>query len=303
MRKQEILQSIQLRQSTLKDYLNCPLMFRFRHLDKVPPEHRNPAALHGSVLHQLLYMIHEEKWNMNVSHYYRDAFETYEHANGAESSIPLKWKDRDKELSAFEANAIEILDNYRKKEYNREAIILYAECKFRVKIVGHIFTGTIDQVRRNTDNTTEMLDFKSGKQQPSEMALHNDWQLSLYLYALKYGKLLVGDEWIKPNLHPDYCSIYFLRAHEIRKRTTSNGKIGEEKGEPLLRTIRGSIELRAFRAQIRNLLKSMLKDWHYPNPNHCYICSYAEHCKNHNNELPRRTITKARQRLKDLQIT
>ena len=101
MRKQEILQAIQLRQSTLKDYLNCPLMFRFRHLDKVPPESRNPAALHGSTIHQLLYMIHEDKWNMKVSRYYRDAFKTFEIAYGTESNIPVKWKDRDKDLTAF----------------------------------------------------------------------------------------------------------------------------------------------------------------------------------------------------------
>ena len=125
-----------------------------------------------------------------------------------------------------------------------------------------------------------------------------------------WGDAITGDKNSKeilPQLfiifHPDFCSIYFLRAHEVRKRSTINGKAGEEKGEPLLRTRKGDIELRAFRMQIRNLLKSMLKDWHYPNTNHCYICSYTEHCRNHSNELPKRTVAIARQRLKEVQLT
>ena len=302
MTKNEILQSIQLRQSTIKDYLNCPLMFRFKHLDKMPPEFRNPGALHGSTLHKLLYLIHLDKWNLDVTRYYRDVFEFFEFENGNETLIPVKWDSRDKELAAFEDNAIEILNGYRKRPDNREALILYSEQPFRVKIAGHIFTGTIDQVRKNPDDTIELIDFKSGKQQPNQVAIHNDWQLSLYQYALQYGEFQIGGEWFNPNIKADYSSIYFLRNHEIRKRASSNGSAGAEKGEPLLRSQMDNKQMQLFKNQIRRLLNSMLKDWHYPNPNHCNICQYTNYCVNRHNELPTRLATEAKKRLKEVEL-
>ncbi|MCP4583791.1 MAG: PD-(D/E)XK nuclease family protein [candidate division Zixibacteria bacterium] len=301
MTKKEILQTIQLRQSTLKDYLNCPMMFKFRHLDKLQPEYRHPAALHGSVIHKLLYMIHDDKWNLNVANYYGEIFERYEFGKEGESKIPVKWKDKAKELAAYESNANEMLDNYRKWEPNQQASILYAEQRFRVKIGGYVFTGTIDQVRRYPDDTTELLDFKSSKQRPNDLAMYNDWQLALYQYAIKHGEVLIEDNWIKPKLHPDYCSIYFLRTHEIRKRTTVNGKAGDEKGEPLIRTQKSPQDIRQFREQVLNLLKAMLKDWHFPNPNHCNLCNYKSHCLERAAELPKAFVAEARKRLKETQ--
>jgi RecB family exonuclease len=302
MTKNEILQSIQLRQSTIKDYLNCPLMFRFKHLDKISPEYRNTGALHGSTLHKLLYIIHLDKWNLDVTRYYRDIFEFFEIENGNESLVPVKWENREKELAAFEENAIEILDGYRNRSDNREALILYSEQTFRVKIAGYIFTGTIDQVRENPDTSIELIDFKSGKQQPSPVAIHNDWQLSLYQYALEHGEFEISGEWFFPDIKADYSSIYFLRNHEIRKRSSSNGPAGTEKGEPLMRSQRDDQQLRMFKSQIRRLLNSMLKDWHYPNTNHCHICQYTNHCVNRHNELPTKLATEARKRLKEVEL-
>lgn len=298
MRKHEILKQIELRQSTIKDYLSCPLMFRFRHLEKIPPAWRHPAALHGSTLHRLIYLIHRDKWNMDVRHHYREIFNYFEFENGAEAKIPVFWKtDREKTLAAYEQNAVEILDGYRRKRENQQAVILYSEQEFRVKIAGQVFTGTIDQVRRNEDGTLELLDFKSGKQQPTAPFLHNDWQLNLYIYALYYGEIKSGEEWVKPRLLPDYSSWYFLRNHEIRKRTTVNGFSGDEKGEPLIRTEKGLSELRMFRQDMQRLLRVMLRDWHYPNTNHCQICNYARHCMERHQILPDDLVAKARELL------
>ncbi len=300
MTKSEILKSIELRQSTIKDYLNCPLMFRFRHIDKIKPEHRHPAALHGSTLHKLIYMIHESKWDLKVVEHYREIFEEFEFNEN--SDIPVRWNDREKELAAFEANAVEILDGYRNSKENREAQVLYSEQKFRVKIGGNLFTGTIDQVRKNQDDSIELIDFKSSKQRPALASVQQDWQLNLYAYALKYGEFLTQDKWIKPKLHPDYCSVYFLRAHEIRKRTTSNGSAGEEKGDPFVRIRKSEDELKAFRTQMKNLLKSMLKDWHYPNPNHCNICSYTAHCRERNDNLSSELASEALKQIEEINI-
>jgi CRISPR/Cas system-associated exonuclease Cas4 (RecB family) len=295
MTKNEILQTIQLRQSTIKDFLACPLMFRFRHLDKVPPEFRNPAALHGSTLHKLLYLIHLDKWNLDVTRYYRDIFEEFE--NGVEHKIPVRWENRVKELAASEENAVEILDGYRRKPENRDCLVLYSEQLFRVRIAGHIFTGTIDQIRKNQDDSLELIDFKSGKQQPNPTALKNDWQLALYSYAARHGEFDIAGKAFKPKISLDYASIYFLRGHEIRKKASSNGPAGLEKSDPLLRLNGDQMNTGVFKDQTSQLLKSMLKDWHYPNPTHCNMCQYTGYCLNRSKELPKSLVKEARQRL------
>lgn len=278
MKKSEILKSIELRQSTIKDYLSCPLMFRFKHIDKIQPNWRNPAMLHGSVLHKILELLHTSDWALRVEPLYREVFDYFEYE---ESTIPVYWKgEREKELNKLVINAIEIIEGYRRNLKNQNIKVLYSEQKFRVKIAGYTFTGTIDQVRENVDGSIELLDFKSNKQMPTMPFLYNDHQLNLYTYALKYGEVEINGKWLKPNLLPDYSSWYFLRAHEIRKRTTKNGKIGEEKGRPLIRTQKDVSELRLFKEQLKNLLKVMLKDWHFPNTNHCQICSYTQTCVN-----------------------
>jgi RecB family exonuclease len=302
MTKSEILESIQLRQSTVKDFINCSLMFRFRHLDKIPPEYRNPAALHGSTLHKLIYLIHQDKWNLDVKRYYREIFEEFEFGNGSESQIPVRWENRAKDLTAFEENAVEIIAGYQNKPENHDCLVLYSEQPFRVRIAGHTFTGTIDQVRKNSDNTLELIDFKSGKQQPCKTALRNDWQLSLYSYALHHGEFEIAGEWFKPELIANYASIYFLRAHEIRKKASSLGPVGAEKGDPLLRVKPDTRNHRQFREQIKRLLNAILKDWHFPNPSHCHICQYTGHCLSRHQELPKKLITQAKQRLREVQL-
>ena len=295
MRKSEIAKAIELRQSTIKDFLLCPLMFKYRHIDKLKPSFRNPAALHGSTLHKLIEWIHTLNWNLNVAEFYREVYAYFEFMKAEEKDIPVFWKsNRELELSEYEQNAVEILDGYRKRPENQNAKVLYSETEFRVRIAGYMFTGTIDQVRENEDGSTELIDYKTGKQMPSVAFLHNDWQLNIYLYALKFGQLKVNDQWIKPNLLPTYSSWYFLRSHEIRKRTTVNGSAGEEKGTALIRTHKGMPELKQFRQDLSNLLKIMLKPWHYPNPNSCGFCAYAEMCIKRNKDLSADLVKEAR---------
>ena len=59
-KKKEILSQIELRQSTIKDYLSCPLMFKFKHLEGIKPSYRHPAALHGSTLHEAIHLFHSD---------------------------------------------------------------------------------------------------------------------------------------------------------------------------------------------------------------------------------------------------
>ncbi len=302
MTKQEILDTIELRQSTLKTWLSCPLMYKFRHIDKLEPAFRYPGTIHGSALHMVLKQLHEGEWNGDLRSLYTKALNHYLYASD-EAHIPVRWKrDMHKEIEALKSNAVEILENYRSKDYNKKALVLFSEVQFRVKILGYLFTGTVDNVRKNVDGTISLIDFKSSKMKPNQYAIPNDLQLTLYAYALKFGELLVDDIWVKPNMMVDSVGIYFLRNHEIYKRKVPGKEIGSEKGSPFMMTKKSIQDLRAFRHEIRAQLSAMVKPWYYPNTASCAFCSYATHCINRNDNVPVRDADMAHELLAELNM-
>ena len=302
--KKEILETIELRQSTLKTWLNCPLMYKARFIDKIPPSHRYPGTVHGSALHLVLSWLHEGQWKGDLRVLYTRAL-NYQLYASEEEHIPVRWKgDQETEIEKLKLNAVEILENYRSKDYNRDALVLFAEVQFRVNILSYSFTGTIDQVRKNPDGTVELLDFKSSQMRPNYYAIPNDIQLSLYAYALKYGQLLVDGIWVKPNMLLDSVGIYFLRGHEIYKRKVPGKEVGDEKGSPFIRTTKTIQDLRAFRTEIRHQLSAMVKPWYYPNTasGACSYCSYAEHCIARNDTIPEKQADEAQLLLAELNM-
>ena len=302
MTKAEILETIELRQSTLKTWLSCPLMYKFRHIDKLEPAFRYPGTIHGSALHMVLKQLHEGEWNSDLGSLYIKALNHYLYAS-TEEHIPVRWKrDREKEVEALTKNGVEILENYRSKAYNRDTIVLFSEVPFRVKILGYLFTGTIDQVRKNADDSISLIDFKSSKMRPNQYAIPNDLQLTLYSYALKFGEVLVDDMWIKPNMMVDSVGIYFLRGHEVYKRKVVGKEIGDEKGNPFMMTRKSIQDLRSFRHEIRAQLSAMVKPWYYPNTASCAFCSYSMHCVGRHDKIPTRDVDMAHELLSELNM-
>lgn len=276
-RKAEILARIELRQSTIKDWLNCPLMFRYRHVEGLKPAFRNLAALHGSALHLAIHELHEVRFDQDLDKLYRRCFTQ---VRDAEREIPIQWKTgTEADLARLQANAAEILEGYRNYLENQSATMLYSEVRFRVRIKGYVLTGTMDQVRRNSGGGYELIDLKSGMQRPNLKSLPVDWQLSLYAYALKYGELLVDGNWVRPRLSVDRTVIYFLRAHEKYKRNSKYGQKGDEKGSPLMACDKPVWDLSRFKQDFLNLVKLMTKDWPFPNPNACGFCAYHGICR------------------------
>ena len=302
MTKKEILETIELRQSTLKCWSSCALMYKFRYIDKLEPAFRYPGTIHGSALHMVLKQLHVGEMDGDMRSLYIKALNHYLYASD-ESHIPVRWKrDMEKEVEALTKNGVEILEKYRSKAYNRDAVVLFSEVPFRVKILGYLFTGTIDQVRKNADGSVSLIDFKSSKMRPNQYAIPNDLQLTLYSYALKFGELLVDDLWLRPNMMVNSAGIYFLRGHEVYKRKVVGKEIGDEKGNPFMMTRKSIQDLRSFRHEIRAQLSAMVKPWYYPNTASCNFCTYATHCVSRNDNVPERDADMAHELLAELEM-
>ena len=274
--KAEILKRIELRQSTIKDWLNCPLMYRFRHVEKLKPAYRGIAAIHGSALHLAIHRLHATGFDQDLSELYNRSLEE---AMQRDADVPIRWKKNESEdLEQMKAHGLELLNGYTHFNENRRCDLLYSEVRFRVKIGGHLLTGTMDQVRKNSNGELDLVDLKSGMQRPNSKALPNDWQLSLYAYALKYGELLIGDKWIRVHLSVKRTVIYFLRAHERYKRNSKYGTKGEEKGQPFISCEKPAWDLIRFKTDLQNVVKMITKDWPFANPAACSYCAYHDPC-------------------------
>lgn len=276
IKKAEILDRIQLRQSTIKDWLSCPLMFHYRHVLKLDPSYRSLAAIHGSALHLCIHRLHVKGFDQDLKQVYASALEE---VLGMETHIPIRWKSEPaQDLSNLETHAKELLVGYVGHKANSDCRMLYSEVQFRLRLGGMTLTGTIDQVRRNNDGTLELVDLKSGMQRPIKRSLPRDWQLNLYAYALRYGELFVDGSWIQPRLKVTRTSIYFLRAHEIYKRNGKYGKQGSQKGQPWIGCEKPAWELEQFRQELMDIIKMMSRDWVFPNTASCGFCGFHEPC-------------------------
>ena len=303
MTRSEIRQRIELRQSSIRDFMLCPKLFEFRHLEGIEPKTRSAKALNGSALHLLMLWLHNGEWDMDVANMYPKAFAHYEYSSD-EGHIPVRYeKDREADIKAFTDVAIEIIDGYRNRLENQGSQMLFQEVMFRVKILGELFTGTIDAIRRLPDGKIELLDYKSNSVRPNVHAVSADIQLNLYSYSSLWGEFKVGDEWIKPHILPDYSTIYYLPAHKIRKRNSPQGEKGTEMGFPLIRTSKSIEDLRAFRKEVSNILKSMLKPWYFKNNSTaCVFCQYTDLCQSQNPLLSESVASKAHELLAELNM-
>jgi RecB family exonuclease len=276
-RKAEILNRIQLRQSTIKDWLSCPLMFRFRHVENKTPAYKGVAAIHGSALHLAIHRLHINEFRDDVRMLYKAALQEI---MTQETDIPIAWKkSREEDLQNLENHAFEILTGYSDWEENRICNLLFSEVQFKVKVGGYELGGTIDQVRNNSSGELDLVDLKSRMQRPRTISLRSDWQLSLYAYALKYGMLLINGSWVRVRLSVDRTVIYHLRAHERYKRNSKYARAGDEKGRPFIICQKPVWDYQRFKQDLLNIIKMMTKDWPFPNPNACGFCAYQSHCQ------------------------
>ena len=81
-----------------------------------------------------------------------------------------------------------------------------------------------------------------------------------------------------------------------------NGKAGEEKGAPLIRTERNVEDLKIFKQEITNLIKTIQAENYYPNNNSCRFCAYTQYCMSRNDVLSKKQVEQAKKQLKKAAI-
>ena len=282
--RQTMINEKGMRQSTVKSFLFCPRAFKYQHIDNQQPAFRNAAAVHGTVVHRLLHLIHTDDWNLDTEQFYPLVFD-FEEFHSDEAETPIFWKeDRDKTLKKLKAEAIEMLDNYRKKDYNQNCEVILSEAKFTLQLgKAGMFTGTIDQLRKLPDGKFELVDFKTSKFAPVQAFLDVDYQFGIYANAVWQGVFKMPDgSFKKVGIPPEMLTVtwYHLRDHLEYKRNCGNGNIGDEKGDPRRTTKRTRKQLLDLKNDLQTILR-WIRNLEFPkNPGYssCPLCSYSQVC-------------------------
>jgi putative RecB family exonuclease len=145
------------------DFMTCPLLYRFRTIDRIP-EKPSPAAVRGTVVHQVL----EDLFDLPASE------RTMEQAA---SLLPAAWQqvqdevdlaaalfDTPEEAQEWLATAIPLLESYFRLE--DPTTLDPAERELRVETTlesGLVLRGFVDRLDRNSAGDTRVVDYKTGK--------------------------------------------------------------------------------------------------------------------------------------------
>ncbi len=165
---------MRLSYSAISTYLNCPLKYKFRYIDKLPVE-ASSALQFGNALHKTLHRLYSkneplDKLLVSLKSHWR------EEPLGSE-------KDTNYSLDVAER----ILSNYYNKnfspDYQEAGNAIALEEWFEIDFDGHTLCGRIDRIDTLPDGGHEIIDYKTNKRMPRQSDIDKDLQLSIYYWA------------------------------------------------------------------------------------------------------------------------
>lgn len=171
--------------SRAKDFLQCPLMFRLRTVDRLP-EPPSPAALKGTLVHSVL----ENLYDLPAPDRTPESAEKLVDPAWEKLSTPenLTLFPTEAELSAWLAEARALVHNYFRMENPRRLEPEARERFVEVEVQdGILLRGFIDRIDRAPNGAMRIVDYKTGKA-PSERYV-GDALFQMRFYALVMWRL------------------------------------------------------------------------------------------------------------------
>ena len=201
----EISSPLTLSATSINSYIQCPLQYRFKEVDKIPVLSKKPYFQLGKVVHDVL------------EHFHRNKLSTKDELL---SLLDEFWSNEGfeykQEESQYKADALAMLKNYFDYFCLHPHHPQFIEESFSFDLNNCTLKGRCDRIDINEDGGVEIYDYKTSKSSklPTERELKKDMQLAIYaLFSLHYG---VKNESGEPKKQiPEKVALLLLRQEEI----------------------------------------------------------------------------------------
>jgi len=247
--------------SAIETYLQCPQKYKFQEIDRIRvPKSRE--AIFGSLVHNTLKFMFKRDPLFptldEVVDHFREHWPSREVLDAEGKHDPLRRSWTEFEEKAYFEEGVRMLKKFYEKNAPWNFTIVDLESRFEISLIDeetgetHILAGIMDRIDKRPDGTYEIIDYKTSKRMPSQEALAENLQLSLYSLGLQR-------RW--PHIKPEdiQLSLYFLK-HEEKLTTKSTEEITEKTKSHILKTI-SEIQERMKADKEFEPMPSPLCDW------------------------------------------
>ncbi len=164
------------------DFMTCPLLFRFRTIDRLP-QRPSSAATRGTVVHSVLERLFELTSAERTPERARDLLRPeWDALVAAEPEVATLFAD-EAELSAWLRSAEELLTGYFSLEDPRRVLVAEREQLVEVVLPGGLrLRGIVDRLDEAADGALQVVDYKTGRS-PGE-AFEGKALFQMKFYAL-----------------------------------------------------------------------------------------------------------------------
>jgi putative RecB family exonuclease len=248
--------------SSIGAYLRCPRQYRYRYVDREPPESRSSALPFGSAIHAALAHFYQALKNDQPEPTAEEliAFLGKAWAHELKSDLPVLFGDDESAESLLETGAAMLRVFHEKAE--RPHRVVEVEMPFGVELsdpmTGEVLprlVGVFDAVVQDADGIYRILEHKTAARRWTEDRLRYDHQLTAYQLVaplLGFGKARIDVQLLLKLREPN-LAVYHVTRTQADERD-------------FLEVVSGVIRAVRAHAFWPN------RDWH------CRSCEYASRC-------------------------
>ena len=243
-------EKLRLSASSIEDYEDCPLKFKFGHYLKIPTGPQ-AALTFGNIMHRSVRRYFELRAKGEASF---EAVKEFYEASWKKSGFEDEYQER-----AYKQAGLEQLRAFVEKQGSSETFPLGMESYFSLDLGGVLLEGRIDQInpllsRAPADEDgVELIDYKTGRPRSQKEA---DSSLQLSVYALAAQEVMK----LKPRRLTFYCLSNNQPVH----------------------TVRTEQDLKAVKAEILAVAERIRQSHFPPLPGFaCKFCDYRSICPAH----------------------
>jgi len=268
MNLSELRKQPHLSVSSIEDYMECGLHFKFSRIDKIKTKYRADAQVFGGTIHKVLAEYNQERLigNILTTTELQDLFEQQwtKNAKGQEDILYKKGKTIESLMSEGKKLIRVFGKNIEQSGIQKHTVIAIEEAfKFHLPGLPLPMIGAIDLVEEDDQRGIHIIEYKTSSSAYSADKVKTHFQLTVYQIAAKANGY--GDRTI--NLRID-CLIK-TKEPRFERYITARASIDEAKAVKRIQAVWKGIEKKVF----------------IPNTNSwkCADCGYRDDCNDWHN--------------------